>query len=174
MRLAILPALIFMTSASAIAGAISVTSPDHPQTFSYGAMTWHQLYLDCTAGELGARITFSNVPYAGDDEPRRDEPFDFRFPGVRLDSNRGTFVARKRRGEFISVAQFRAGAGCGWIDLAPGAKIYLLKESGRVTATLTATDYPRAGIRWVEMDNNFSMQNLLAGLFGAFRAQPDN
>jgi hypothetical protein len=32
--------------------------PDHPQTFAYGQVIWHQLYLD-TAGELAARITFS-------------------------------------------------------------------------------------------------------------------
>jgi len=136
-------------------------------------MIWHQLYLD-TAGELAARITFSNLPYAGDDEPRRDEAFDFHFPGVRLDSARGTFLSRDRRGEFIPVARFRQGIGCGWVDLAPGAKIYLLKESGRVTATLTATDYPRSGVRWVQTDNNFSLQNLLTALLGGFRAQWDN
>ena len=160
-------------SGSVMAGAISITSPDHPQTFAYGEMIWHQLYLDAS-GELAARITFSNLPYAGDDEPRRDEAFDFHFPGVRLDSARGTFLARDGRGEFIPVARFRQGIGCGWVDLAPGAKIYLLKESGRVTATVTATSYPRAGIRWVEMDNNFSLQNLLTGLFGEFRVQADN
>ncbi len=62
----------------------------------------------------------------------------------------------------------------GWIDLVPGAKIYLQKESGRVTASLTATSYPRAGIRWVEADNNFSLQNLLIALFRDFRVQPEN
>jgi hypothetical protein len=30
-------------------------------------------------------------------------------------------------------------------ELAPGAKMYLLKENGHVTATFTATDYRRAG-----------------------------
>jgi hypothetical protein len=48
----------------------------------------------------------------------------------------------------------------------PGAKIYLLKESGRVTAHLTATDFPRSGLRWIEMNDNSSPQNLLVGLFG--------
>lgn len=174
MRLAILLALVLMTSASAIAGAISVTSPDHPQTFSYGAMTWHQLYFDRAAGELGARITFSNVPYAGDDEPRRDESFDFRFPSVHFDSARRTFFARNADGEFIPVARFREGLAFGWIDLAPGTKMYLVKESGRVTATLTATDHPRAGTQWVQMDNNFSLQNILIALFGGLRADSDD
>jgi len=48
--------------------------------------------------------------------------------------------------------------------LSPGAKMYLLKDHGRVTATLTATDFPRGGIRWIQMDNNFSLQNLLVAL----------
>jgi hypothetical protein len=163
---------ILLTSASGFAGAITVTSPDHPQTFAYGEMIWHQLYLD-RAGELAARITFSNLPYVSDSEPRRDEPFDFRFPGVRFDSARRVFFDRSGRGELIPVARFREAPACGWVDLAPGAKMYLLKDSGRVTATLTATSYPRVGTCWVQMDNNFSLQSILIALFGQL-VQPDN
>jgi len=173
MRFAILLAAILSTNASAMADATRITSPDHAQTFAYGEMIWHQLYLDA-AGELAARITFSNLPYVGDNEPRSDEPFDFRFPGVRFDSARGTFLARGSRGELIPVARFREGLASGWIDLARGTKIYLVKESGRVTAILTATDYPRGGIRWIEMDNNFSLDNLLIALFREFHVRADN
>jgi hypothetical protein len=173
MRFAILLAAILTMNASAMADAIRITSPDHAQTFTYGEMIWHQLYLDA-AGELAARIVFSNLPYVGDDEPRIDEPFDFRFPGVRFDSARRTFVARGSRGGPIPVARFREGLASGWIDLARGTKIYLVKENVRVTATLTATDYPRAGVRWIEMDNNFSLQNLLLALFGELRIPPDS
>ena len=70
-------------------------------------MIWHELYLQCTARELAARITFSNVPYAGDDEPRRDESFDFRFPGVQFDSAQRAFFMNSRHGERIPVARFR-------------------------------------------------------------------
>jgi hypothetical protein len=166
-------AAILTTNASVIADAIRITSPDHAQTFAYGSMIDHQLYLDHTAGELAARITFSNLPYSDDNDPRRDELFEFRFPRVHLDSARRTFFARGGDGELIPIARFRRDGECGWADLAPGAKIYLVKESGRVTATLTATDYPRAGTRWIEMDNNFSLQNLLIALFGDFRWRPD-
>ncbi len=164
MRSAILLAIFFGTNGLAIAGAISVTSPDHARTFAYGEMVWHQLYPARGCGQLAARITFSNLPYAGDNEPRQDEAFDFRFPGVRLDAAKRAFFARGTRGERIPVARFRGNPNCGWIDLLPGAKIYLLKESGRVSALLTATDFPRGGLRWVEMDDNFSLQNLLSGL----------
>src|SRR5437870_4989790 len=139
MRVAVLLATLLTTSASAVAGAVSIASPDHARTFAYGEMIWHQLYLERTGGEMAVRITFSNLPYASSDEPRREEPFDFRFPGVQFDSARRAFFASGRHGEPIPVARFRGDPACGWIDLAPGAKVYLLKESGRVTAILTAT-----------------------------------
>src|SRR5438045_9175898 len=85
-QFAILPATILTTSASVMADAICITSPNHPQTFTYGAMIWHELYLQCTAHELAARITFSNVPHAPHDEPRRHESINFGFPRARLQS----------------------------------------------------------------------------------------
>ncbi len=173
MRLVIVAAAILLTNATAMADAISVTSPNHAQTYAYGSVSWHQLYLERTRGELTARITFSNRPYADTNQPPTDEPFDFRFPGVRVDFARHAFVARGRRDEFIPVAWFRGDPACGWIKLAPGAKIYLLKDSGRVTATLTATNYPRGGIRWVKLDNNYSLQNLLLALLGESGLRPD-
>ena len=153
-RVAILLAVLFAANASALANAISVTSPDHPQTFTYGEMIWHEL-CQRKSGELVARITFSNLPYVGDDTPRTDEPFDFHFPGIQVDSARGVFFARSGHGELIPVARIRQFPLYGWIDLSPGAKIYLLKDRGRVTATLTATDFPRGGIRWIQMDRQF-------------------
>jgi len=51
--------------------------------------------------------------------------------------------------------------------------MYLIKDHGRVTATLTATSFPRRGIRWIEMDSNFSLQNLLIALLGELGLRPD-
>jgi hypothetical protein len=166
MRVAIFLATLFAANVSAIASGRSIVSPDHPQTFAYGEMIWHQLYLGKAGGELGARITFSNLPYAGDDEPRRDESFDFRFPGIKFDSRQRTFFVSDRGGQTIPVARFRGDSFCNWVDLAPGAKIYLLKESGRLTAILTATDRARPGSQWIETDDNWSLQNVLVALFG--------
>jgi hypothetical protein len=173
MRIAITLAVTLITTATAMADAVSVTSPNHAQTYAYGAVTWHQLYLERARGELAARITFSNYPFADANEPRTDQPFDFRFPGIHVDLARHAFVATGRRGESIPVAWFRGDPSCGWIKLAPNAKIYLLKESGRVTATVTATSYPRAGERWIELDNNYSLQNLLYALFREIGLGPD-
>ena len=92
MRLAILLAAILTATVSAMADGISITSPEHPQTFPYGEVIWRQLYVG-SAGELAVRITFSNLPYVGDDTPRRDEPFDFRFPGVQFHPAQRAFFA---------------------------------------------------------------------------------
>jgi hypothetical protein len=173
MRIAIALAVTLMTTASAMADAVSVASPNHARTYAYGAVTWRQLYLERTRGELAARITFSNFPFADANEPRTDQPFDFRFPGIQVDFAQHAFVATGRRGESIPVAWFRGNPSCGWIKLAPNAKIYLLKENGRVTATLTATSYPRCGERWIELDNNYSLQNLLCALFREIGLGPD-
>jgi hypothetical protein len=166
MRAAIFLATFFAATVSAIANATSILSPDHHQTFAYGEMLSHRLYLERSSGELTVRITFSNLPYADDNEPPRDESFDFRFPGIRFDATRRAFFVTDRHGESIQVARFRGDPFCSWVDLAPGAKIYLLKESGRVTAILTATDHPRAGSQWIETDDNWSLQNILIALFG--------
>lgn len=168
MRVAIVLAAVLMMNASAIADAVRITSPDHAQTFAYGETISHRVYLDRLAGGLAARITFSNSPYADSNDPPTCESFDFRFPGVQFDSARRVFFARSSHGELIPVARFGDGLACGWVDLVPGAKMYLVKDSGRVTATLTATNYPRAGTRWVQLDNNFSLQNILIALFGEF------
>jgi hypothetical protein len=169
MRVVLLLAVTVGSIAAAFGSELAITSPDHARTFAYGEMVWHQLYVDPTNHAFTARVTLSNLPYVGSGDPRVDEPFDFRFPGVYVDPAKRTLFAHARRGGQITVALFHAERTCGWIDLAPGAKIYLLKESGRVTAVLTATDQPRAGMRWVEMDNNWSLQNLLAEFFGRLR-----
>jgi len=92
MRVAFFLATFLAASVSAFASAASIVSPDHPQTFAYGEMIWNQLYLQRAGRELAARITFSHLPYAGDDEPRRDESFDFRFPGIKLMQHDGRFL----------------------------------------------------------------------------------
>ena len=173
MRFVIVPVALLLTSVTVRADAVSITSPNHARTYAYGSVTWRQLYLERTRGELAARITFSNVPFADANEPRSYEPFDFRFPGIHVDLARRAFVTNGRHGEFIPVAWFRGDPSCGWIKLAPNAKMYLVKEHGRVTATLTATSYPRDGERWIELDNNYSLQNLLCALFREIGLRPD-
>src|ERR1700682_3848813 len=148
MRVALLLAIVFGTMTSIRGGEVVLISPDHARTFTYGEMIWHQLYIDPTNGVLTARIVFSNLPYVSDNDPRSDESFDFRFPGVHADRINHALLACARLGEQIAVARIQGGSTCGSVDLAAGAKIYLLKETGRVTAVLTASERPRSGLLW--------------------------
>jgi hypothetical protein len=166
MRIAIFLAilLLFQPVASARSETVLLSSPDHAQTFAYGEMIWHQLFVPPAGNNLVARITFSNVSYVGGYEPRIDESFDFRFPNTHLDRANRTLFVRNRHGQQMTIARFRGDPTNGWVDLTAEAKIYLLKESGRVTALLTATADPRPGMRWIQMDDNWSLQNLLVKL----------
>src|ERR1051325_5848553 len=96
MRFVIVPVALLLTSVTVRADAVSITSPNHARTYAYGSVTWRQLYLERTRGELAARITFSNVPFADANGPRSDEPFDFRFPGIHVDLARRAFVTPRR------------------------------------------------------------------------------
>jgi hypothetical protein len=165
MKPAVLLAVFFGSIAPVFGGELAITSPDHPRTFAYGEMIGRQLYFEPTNGVLIARITFSNLPYVSDIDLRSDESFDFRFPGVRIDRTNRAIWASARQGEQIAVARIQGGSVCASVELAAGAKIYLLKESGRVTSVLTATDRPRSGLRWIQEDDNWSLQNLFASIF---------
>src|SRR5438093_10914483 len=129
MRVAIFLVTLLAVSVSAIASATSILSPDHHQTFAYGEMLSHQLYLERTGGELAARITFSNLPYADDNEPQKDESFDFRFLGIRFDPTQRAFFVSDRRGKSILLARFRGDSLFRWVDRARGARLSLLTQS---------------------------------------------
>jgi len=162
--------LVLLASSAPIARAeqIQITSPDHAYTFAYGAVLSHQVEHEPITNQLIANVTFSNYPYAGDRQRRCDESFDFRFPGLRFDAAHQIFFARTGRHEWIPVAEWRPNLPYGGYELASGARIFLLKRSGHVTAVLSAGTQPRDGARWVENDNNLSLQNLLTGCFAVF------
>ena len=141
---------------------VEITSPDHAYSFAYGTAFSHQVDRDQLTGQLIARVTFSNYPYATDHQPRCDETFDFRFPGLEFDPQRRLFFYRVRGNRSIPVAEYRPNLPYGGYQLSPSARIFLVKRSGHVTAVLNASRYPQEGPRWVQIDDNLSLQNLLA------------
>ena len=141
----------------ALASEVRLVSPDHAQTYAFGEVVAHQLFVD--GHVLGGRITFSNVSYVTKREPRQDEAFDFRFLGARFDPATRTFYVSSHRTSKVAVAVTRPG----WLDeavtLSPGTKIYVLKEHGRVTVLLSVTPEPRTGLRWIEVNGERSLQS---------------
>ena len=164
MRLVVVAVILLAAIASARAGSVLINSPDQARTFAYGEMIWHQLSVDPATGTLTARITFSNLTYASSHEARFDESFDFRFLGARIDRATRTVFVADRRGEPIRLGRYCGNPTNGWVDLTAEAKIYLLKDRGHVSALLTATSGPRRGLRWIQMDDKWSLQNLVMKL----------
>ncbi|MDP9097867.1 MAG: hypothetical protein M3N48_02605 [Verrucomicrobiota bacterium] len=159
MRIAFCAALLFASLLPAHCSEVRQVSPDHARTYAYGEVLWRQLYRN--GNILAARITFSNAPYSSKGDPRSDEAFDFRFVGASLDPSTGAFYVRASKGKRIVVARLRGGLPYERIALSPGAKIYLLKKSGRVTAVLTATPEARAGLQWIETTDSWLFRPLL-------------
>jgi hypothetical protein len=155
--------LLAFAISGAYAQSLEIVSPSHAYTFAYGDAISHQIERDRFTNEMIARVTFSNYSYAGDHEPRRDETFDFVFPGLDFDVRRNEFFARtSHRGVRIPIAALQPNFPYPGYKLEPTAKIFLVKHSGHVTAVLNATTQPRDGSRWVQVDDNWSLQNLLA------------
>jgi hypothetical protein len=155
-------ALLALAVHCAYGQSVEIVSPNKADTFAYGAAISHQIERDRFTNEMIARVTFSNYLYAGDREPRQDETFDFVFPGLHFDAARNEFVARTRHRVGIPIAALHPNFPCAGYKLGPNAQIILVKQSGRVTAVLNAASQPQAGGRWVQVDNNWSLQNLLA------------
>jgi len=141
---------------------IEIVSPTHAYTYAYGDAFLHQIERDPFTNQMIARVTFSNYPFADDSEPRRDEMFDFVFPGLRFDAARNEFFAYTRRRTRIPIAALHPNFPYAGYKLEPTAKIFLINRSGHAKAVLNATAQPRGGSRWVQIDDNWSLQNLLA------------
>jgi hypothetical protein len=156
-------ALLALATSGAYAQSIEIVCSKHAYTFAHGDAISHQIERDHLTNEMIARVTFSNYPYAGDREARRDEMVDFVFSGLQFDATRNEFFARtSHRGVRIPIAALHPNFPYAGYKLEPTAKIFLVKRSGRVTAVLNATAQPRDGTRWVQIDDNWSLQNLLA------------
>ena len=156
-------ALLGLGIPNAYGQSIEIVSPDRAYTFAYSDAFSHQIERDRLTNEMIARVTFSNYPWAGDREPRRDETFEFSFPGIHFDAAQNEFFARtSRRRVRIPIAAIHPNFPYAGYKLEPTAQIFLVKRSGHVTAVLNATAQPRDGARWVQIDDNWSLQNLLA------------
>jgi hypothetical protein len=160
-----LPGLVLLALAvpAVFAQNIEIVSPVHAYTYAYGEAISHQIERDPFTNEMIARVTFSNSPYAGDREARRDETFDFVFRGLHFDPARDEFFARaSHRGMRIPIAALHPNFPYAGYKLESTARIFLLKRSGHVAAVLNAMARPCTGPRWVQIDDNWSLQNLLA------------
>lgn len=164
MRLLFALLIISLFPARLRAENVQIVSPDTAQTYSFSTISHKQLLWDDAKQSLQAIITFTNVPYADKDQPKVEEFFSFRFPGVTYDSKSRTFFARGEKNGRVPVAVWKDGVLTEWIEPGSNAQIFVLKRSGKVEVILAATteDLKNAsGGRWVERSSGWSLQNLL-------------
>jgi hypothetical protein len=104
--------------------------------------------------KLTAVITFSNVNYVLQADPREDDTFAFVLPGVRFDSEHNVFYAISEDGHRTPIAEFKRVLFGKKIQLLPGATIYARKDYGDITVKLIVTDRPTSASHWREVNGN--------------------
>lgn len=144
------------------AESLEIVSPSHAYTFAHGDAVSHQIEHDQFTNEMIARVTFSNYPFGRRLRPsaRRSVRFRFSRSAFRCDT-KGIFRAR---------VGSHAASNCGIasefsvcrLQARADREIFLVKRSGHVTAVLKAAAQPVGGARWLQVDDNWSLQNLLA------------
>src|SRR5205809_6590556 len=97
-------ALLALAVPGAYGQSVEIVSPTRAHTFAYGDAISHQIERDHFTNEMIARVAFSNYPYAGESEPRRDETCAFVFPGVRFEVTRSGLVAHLRQLWRVTIA----------------------------------------------------------------------
>jgi hypothetical protein len=132
------------------ASPVVTRSPETAETYADNTILWHQLRSLSGSQALVATITFSNINYVSDNEPRHDETFNFPLPGVKFDPQTGTFFVHGADRRTIAVAVLRRKLFVKSIELLPNAQIQVTHCDGRIVVNLVASHNPLGADRWVE------------------------
>jgi hypothetical protein len=129
-------AVLILNSHPLAAAPAAVRSPNTVQTYADNSVLWQQLRWLPGSQELVATLTFSNIDYVSDGEPRHDETFNFPLPGVDFDANRGTFYLRNSHGRTIPIAVVRNAFLLKSVELLPGTRLNVSNRGGKVSVEL--------------------------------------
>jgi hypothetical protein len=116
---------------------IEILSPDHAQTYSDARTKRYVLTWDEQDHSLKALITFNNTLDRDHLEPRDEETFSFRFPGVFYDASAGVFFVHTRDGQRAVVAHRTNGPFADNVRPTMGTLISVQKPDGQVSVTLS-------------------------------------
>lgn len=130
--------------------AIEIESPNTGQTYAKHTVVWKQLRWIPRSGGLVASISFNNDPYADQDDPPKQERFDFLLPGVTFDSASGVFSAKDETGEMVQVAKIKKSWLGKSIELLPTTTIEIISKQGAIRIKLTTSAISHSGERWQE------------------------
>jgi hypothetical protein len=134
----------------ALASPAASCGPETGQTYADNTILWHQLRWLPGSQALVATITFSNIHYVSDNEPRHDETLNFPLSGVRFDSQNGAFFLRDSDGRSIAVAVLRRKLFVQSVELLPNAQVQVMHRSGRIVVGLVVNHNSSGADQWVE------------------------
>lgn len=129
---------------------VTIHSPDSADTYGDNSMLWHQLRWSPRSQQLVATITFSNYHLVSDAEPRHDETFDFRIPGVHFSPDTGTFSIRARGKVPVVIAKLSKRFFIKSIVPADNTQFQISRSSGHIRVTAIVNHNAIPGERWVE------------------------
>ena len=150
------------------AAPIKLLSPDTAQTYAVGWLVDHTFTWNARTGQFGAYLVFNNRSATKGHE---EESFRFVFPQVKFDTANRTFYAMAGPDQRVPVAQWRKGWLGAAIIPAPGTRVLIANEHGKVRLVLMADTAPppRSALAscWIERSDAWVFQNLLRNAAGA-------
>ena len=116
---------------------LTVTSPDHPQTWVAGA---HQkaktLRWDSSRNMLVADIKYSTEDYADNVHPTREDSHTLPFPSVRLAKNGADLLATNHIGQTAKIGRIEDGLFGKHVVLNNDVSLNVHRSDGKIHASL--------------------------------------
>jgi len=116
---------------------MTITSPDHPDTWSAGALQQSKgLRWDSAHQRLVADVKYSTEFYADSVNPAQSDDHALAFPNVRLASNGTDLIASNKQGESLRIGRLEDGLFGKNVVLNKGVDLNVHRIDGKISATL--------------------------------------
>lgn len=143
-----LSATLILASTSALAKSdsgptfLSVTSPDHPDTWAAGAhQNWKALRWDSSRQKLIADVEYSTADYADAVDPTQTDEHSLTFPDVRLAGNGVDLLVSNHEGKRISIGHLKKGILGTEVILNKGVNLDVHRgDHGKIYASIVYDD----------------------------------
>lgn len=117
---------------------LSVSSPDHPKTWTAGALQKSKiLRWDSAQQGLVVDVKYSSEFYADSVNPGQEDEHSLAFPMIKLARNGIDLIATNRQGESVVIGRRNGGLFGTDVVLNPGVDLNVHRINGKIQASLT-------------------------------------
>jgi hypothetical protein len=117
---------------------LSVRSPDHPETWTAGALQKSKtLRWSSTRQMLLVDVKYSSEFYADSANPGQEDEHSLAFPMIKLARNGIDLIATNRQGESMVIGRRNGGLFGTDVVLNPGVDLKVHRINGKIHASLT-------------------------------------